>query len=117
MLTSPTTVTVDGVAHSLSKINQDNYGSVFRKIAAGLQYDLSIRHMTESGKLGTPKVDRHNVDLKYTTYNVDGVPTVYQVYCVLRAPQGTDPTVLEKLSVGLTGWLTANDGSIIAWES
>lgn len=117
MLSSPTTVTVDGTAHSLSKINQDNFGSIFRKIGAGFQYDLAIRHLTESSKLGSPKVDRHNVDLKYTTYNVDGVPTVYQVYAVLRTPQGADPTIVEKLSVGLTAWLNANDGPVITWES
>lgn len=117
MLTSPTTVTVDGTAHSLSKINQDNYGSVFRKIGTGFQYDLTIRHSTENQKLGAPKVDRHNVDLKYTTFDVDGKPTVYQVYAVLRTPQGADPTIVEKLSVGFTAWLTANDGLIIGWES
>lgn len=117
MLASPTTVTIDGTAHSLSKINQDNFGSVFRKIGTGFTYDLAIRHSTESGKLGQPKVDRHNVDLKYTTFDVNGVPTVYQVYAVLRTPQGADPTIVEKMSVGFNTWLTANDGLIIGWES
>lgn len=117
MLTSPTTVTVDGVAHSLSKINQDNFSSVFRKLFTGGSYDLTIRHATESAKLGAVKMDRHNVDLKYTTFDVDGKATVYQVYTVLRTPQGADPTVVEKLSVGLATWLGANDGPIIGWES
>lgn len=117
MLASPTTVTIDGTAHSLSKINQDNFGSLYRKIATGVQYDLQIRHMTETAKPGVPKIDRHNVDLKYTTFDAEGVPTVYQVYAVLRAPQGADPTIIEKMSVGFNTWLTANDGAIIAWES
>jgi len=117
MLASPTTVTIDGVAHSLSKINQDNYGSVYRKLDTGVQYDLTIRHQTETAKVGAVKMDRHNVDLKYTTFDAEGVPTVYQSYAVLRTPQGADPTIVEKLSVGLTTWLAANDGSIIGWES
>lgn len=117
MLASPTTVTIDGTAHSLSKINQDNFGSTFRKIGTGFQYDLSIRHMTENAKLGAPKMDRHNVDLKYTTFDAEGKPTVYQVYAVLRTPQGADPTIVEKMSVGFNTWLTSNDGLIIGWES
>lgn len=117
MLSSPTTVTIDGAAHSLSKINQDNYGSIFRKIGTGVQYDLQVRHSTENAKLGAPKIDRHNVDLKYTTFDAEGKPTVYQVYAVLRTPQGADPTIIEKLSVGFNAWLTANDGLIIGWES
>lgn len=117
MLTSPTTVTVDGTAHSLSKINQDDYTSVFRKAGTGFEYLLTIRHQTENAKLGAVKMDRHNIDLKYTTFSAEGVPTVYQAYSVLRTPQGADPTIVEKLSVGLTTWLNANDGLIIGWES
>lgn len=117
MLASPTTVTIDGTAHTLSRINQDDFGSIFRKIDTGVQYDLQIRHSTETAKLGVRKIDRHNVDLKYTTFDAEGKPTVYQVYAVLRTPQGADPTVIEKMSVGLNAWLTANDGPIIGWES
>lgn len=117
MLSSPTTVTIDGVAQSLSKINQDNFGSLFRKIAAGAQWDLNIRHSTENAKLGAVKVDRHNADMKYTTFDTNGVPTVYQVYVVMRAPQGADPAIVENLSAGFLAWVTANDGPLIAWES
>jgi hypothetical protein len=117
MLTSPTTVTVDGTAHSLSKVNQDNYSSTFIKKATGLEYKLSVRHQDEKAKLGAVVMERHNVDLTYTTFDVDGKPTVYQVYAVLRTPKGADPTIVEKLSVGFNTWLTANDGLIIGWES
>lgn len=117
MLSSPTTVTIDGTAHSLSKINQDNFGSIFRKIATGLQYDLQIRHTTENAKLGAPKVDRHNVDLKYTTFDSEGLPTVYQVYAVLRTPQGADPTIVEDMLVGFNTWLAANVAGVVGWES
>jgi len=78
---------------------------------------MAIRHTTEKAKLGQPLIDRHNVDMKYTTFNVDGVPTVYQVYVVLRTPQGADPTIVEKLSAGFLAYVTANDGPVIAWEN
>lgn len=117
MLASPTTVTIDGTAHSLSKVNQDNYSSVYRKIGTGETWDLTIRHQTENAKLGAVKVDRHNADLKYTKFAVDGTPTIFQAYVVLRTPQGADPTIIEKMSVGLLTWFTSNDGALIAWES
>jgi len=75
MLTSPLTVTIDGTAHSLDRINQDNFTSLYRKKAAGLEIDLAIRHSFE-GKSGPGQMERHNVDLKYTTFDGEGNPII-----------------------------------------
>lgn len=117
MLAEPITVTVDAVARVLPRVNSDNYGSHYRLLGSGFMYELIIRHTTENAKLGAPQVDRHNVDFKYTTYDVDGVATVYQVYSVIRTPQGADPTIVEKMWVGFNTFTTANDGAIISWQS
>lgn len=117
MLTSPLSVTIDGTAHLLPRINQDDYSGVFVKKATGVEYRMTVRHSDESAKLGAVVMERHNIDLKYTTYDAEGKPTVYQAYTVLRTPKGADPTVVEKLSVGLATWLNANDGAVIGWES
>lgn len=116
-IATPAVVTINAVAKNLPRINQDNFGSQFRLLGTGHQYDLAIRHMTESAKLGAAKIDRHNVDMKYTTFDVDGKPTVYQAYVVLRTPQGADPTIVENLSAGLLAYVTSNDAAIIGWES
>lgn len=117
MLSSPTTVTINGTAHSLVKVNQDNYSSVFLKKAAGLEIKLQVRHQTESAKAGAIPVERHNVDLTHTTYDVNGVPTTMQAYVVLRMPRGADPALLEYDLAGLLTWVTANDTAVIAWDS
>lgn len=117
-LATPAVVTINAVAQNMPRINQDDYGSHFRKIASGYQYDLKVRHQTESAKAGAVKTDRHNVDLIYTTYDAYGVVTgIYQSYVVLRTPQGADPTIIENMSAGLLAYVTANDGPIIGWEN
>lgn len=116
MLTSPITVTIDGTDHSLSRINQDNYGASYLKKAAGLEIRLNIRHSYEkSGPNG--QYERHNVDLQYTTFDVDGNPTTTQSYAVLRTLRGKDPELLENVSAGLNAFVTANVAQIVAWES
>lgn len=117
-IATPVTITVNGVAHAMPRINQDNYASQYRKIATGYQYDFAVRHSTESAKAGSPRVDRHNVDLKLTTFDAEGVPTVYQSYLVLRTPQGADPVIVRDMAVGFEAYLTsAILTQIIGWES
>lgn len=115
MLTSPITITIDGVAHNLSRINQDNFSAVYLKKATNLEFRLTIRH-TYEGKAGPDQYERHNVDLVHTTWT-DGIPTVRQTYVVLRNPRNVDPDGVADDSVGLNTWLNSNIASICAWES
>lgn len=117
MLTSPTTITIDGVAHSLSRINgPDNYSSVFLKRTTALELKLTIRHSYE-GKAGINQIERHNVDLMHTTWDVNGNPTVRQSYHVIRNQRNIDPDGVADDTVGLSAWLTTNVAAICAWES
>jgi hypothetical protein len=116
MLTSPIAITIDGVAHSLSRINQDNFSSVYLKKAAGLELRLTIRHSYE-GKEGPGQMERHNVDLLHLTWDVDGNVTTRQTYHVIRNPRGVDPDAVADDTVGLNTWLGANVAAICAWES
>lgn len=116
MLTSPISITIDGVAHSLSRINNDNFSSVYLKKAAGLEFRLTIRH-TYEGKDGPGQMERHNVDLVHTTWDAEGVPTVRQSYHVIRNPRAVDPDGVADDTVGLNAWLTTNVAAICGWES
>lgn len=116
MLTTPTTITIGGVAHELSRINQDNYVSVYLKKWALNELRLTIRHSYE-GKVGNGQMERHNVDLLHTVWDADGVPSVTQTYSVLRVPRGVDPAGVVAETAGLSTWLTANAAAICAWES
>lgn len=116
MLTSPITVTIGGTAHSLARINQDNFGAVYLKQATGLEIQLTIRH-TREGKAGPNQMERHNVDLMYTTFDANGVPTTRQAYCVVRTPRGVDPLVAVNSMKGLAAFLDTNVAAVVAWES
>lgn len=116
MLTSPITITIDGVAHNLSRINQDNYSAVYLKKAANLEFRLTIRHAYE-GKVGPGQMERHNIDLVHTTWDVDGVPTIRQTYHVIRCLRGADPDSVNDDTVGLNTWVSANIAALTAWES
>lgn len=116
MLTSPITVTIDGVAHSLSRINQDNYSSVYFKKAAGVEYKLVIRHSYE-GKNGPSQYERHNVDLTVTTWDAEGTPSTVQAYMVFRSVRGTDAKGSEDVTKALSAFMTANVAAIAGWAS
>lgn len=116
MLSSPQIVTIDGTAHSLSRINQDNFGSVFIKKAAQLEIQMTIRH-TKQGKDGVGQMERHNVELKKTTWDANGVPSVFTAYTVLISPRSADPDVTNKVALGLNTWVTANVAGIGSGEN
>lgn len=116
MLSSPISITIDGTNHSLTRINQDNFSSLYQKSVSGLEITCAIRH-TREGKVGDAQYERHNVDLKYTTFAVDGKPTTYQAYTVLRTIRGLDPEIVENVSAGLNGFVNANAAAIVGWES
>lgn len=121
MLTTPTTITIDGTAHSLSKISEGNFQSVWRKKAAGLQIDLNLRHSYE-GKAGDlNRIERHNAEIIHTTFDAEGKPTTWSAYVVLRTPQslGASPVVLT--TAGMLAWLSASTNANLTalanWES
>lgn len=120
MLTSPTTVTIAGTGHVLSKVREDNFQSVFRKKATNLQIDLNIRHTLEGKASDSDRVERHNAELVYTTWTA-GVPTSYSFYVVARIPQSLGATPVIDAAAGLMAWLTASTNanltSVANWES
>lgn len=116
MLNSPITVTINAVGQSLSRINQDNYQSVYLKKTADYELRLTIRHSYE-GKVGPGQMERHNVDMTRTTWDTDGKPIVTQTYSVIRVPRGTDTAQLLLDLAGFNAFVTANGAALVAWES
>lgn len=116
LLTSPVVITIDGVAHSLSRINNDNFGSTYLKKAAGLEIRLNVRHSYEKAGVNG-QYERHNIDLTHTTWDTEGKPTVTQVYEVIRPLRGTDGSLASKIAVGLNAFIATNGTAIVGWES
>lgn len=117
MLTSPIVITINAVAHNLSRINNDNFSSVYLKQFTNGEYRLTIRHSYE-GKAGVGQMERHNVDFVHTTWDpVTGIATVRQVYTVIRTPRGGDGVLTGQDATGLGALVTANITALIGWES
>lgn len=116
MLTSPITITIDGVAHSLSRINNDNFGSTYLKKAAGLEIRLVVRNSYEKSSAGV-QYERHNMDLTHTTWDVDGKPTTTQTYMVSRCIRGIDTKVPADVAKAAFAFGTANVAAVLGWES
>lgn len=115
MLTSPITVTIAGTAHSLSRINNDNFSSIYLKKWTDNELRLTVRHSYE-GKAPN-QVERHNVDLIHTTFVADGNPIIRQVYTVIRNPRSAAVDEVSDATVGLNAWVTSNISALVAWES
>lgn len=116
MLTSPITITIDGVAHLLPRINNDNFGSTYLKKATNLEIRLDIRNSYES-KTAAGQVERHIADLTHTTWDANGIPTVTQTYQHIRLKRGADPVVAVNVAKALDAFVTANAAALVAWES
>lgn len=116
MLTSPISVTIDAVTHSLNRINQDNYGSTYLAKGDGFEVRLEIRHNYE-GKQAAGQYERHVIDLKYTEFDENGLATDTQVYQHIRFKRGNDGA----LGLAVTAALNALSGTIstavVGWES
>lgn len=116
MLTSPISITIAGTAHSLSRINQDNFGSTYYKRGSDYEIQLDIRHSREKASV-TGQMERHNMDLKWTAFDVDGKPTTTQSYHVVRPVRGSDGALAIDLEKALNAFSTANAAAIVGWES
>ncbi len=120
MLANTLVITIDGVANTLVRVNQDNYGSEYQLKTATASMKLQIRNSIESAKLpASPEpVDRHNMFFEHTIY---ATPTVsekyYTVTATMRSRRTSDPLWLDKVTAGFVTLLTAQKTAIIGGES
>lgn len=118
MFAATLTLTIDGVAKTLNRQNQDNFGSVYGfKSADGLEIiTMQIRHSTD--RVNGAKVNRHNVYLERTfAPGVDGIPKFYSVTFTLREREFSSPADLEKLSVGMLTLLGTLDTGLVVGDN
>jgi hypothetical protein len=116
MFANTLTLTIDGVAKTLTRINQDNFGSSYKFKDGTEQINLQFRNSTE--KSGSVSIDRHNMFVERTIY---ATPTAQEQYytasATLRVKSTNDPVLLDKLTAGFITLLTAQKAGLIGGES
>lgn len=119
MLPSPLTVAIAGTNHSLVRINQDNFGSVYLKKDANSEIRLQVRHSLEKSRPGEPQYERHNVDLSIRTFPtvVGGRETLQQSYVVIRTPRGSTVSQADEVLKGLNALMATHSAAVIGWSS
>jgi hypothetical protein len=67
---NPLVLTVNAVAKSLAKINQDNYGSEYYLRESTQEFRVKIRHSEDKAIVGSGKIHRSNVTVTQTIFAV-----------------------------------------------
>ncbi|UOL48999.1 MAG: putative coat protein [Whadcovirus faecenecus] len=118
MLGNTITLTVGAGTKILNRVRENDFSSTYLLKETNAEVQLEIRHSLEKGVSGSPQMERHNVDLKFTTFDATtGKPTVRQTYTVMRIPKGTTPADVSDQFKSLYSYLVSNNLSIINWES
>jgi hypothetical protein len=106
-IANPLVLNYNAGTKSLTKINQDAYGSEYFLKEATQEFRVKIRHTTESPQSDGTKFERHNVELTQTIYAVAPatVDEVRQVYVVIRNKKTTSAADIAKLGDALSDFL------------
>ncbi len=126
-LSSPITITIGSQAYSLTKKNQDNFGSVWmdNTTVAGTEVKLSIRHSYEGKAKATlsgsgykqTQMERHIADLTVTTTDSDGFATVVQTYTHIRNLRGSAVGAIGDVAQALSAFVTSKADDLVAWDN
>lgn len=120
-LVTPIAVTIGGVAHSLVRVNQDNYGSEYLDRTTSALYDvrIKIRNTKLPKKAGFAQVERHNIDITKTVYGVAGAQDVVtQIYLVILNDSNVSSVGVKDLGLALAALLTSDNlTGLIGWQN
>ena len=119
MLGDTITVTINAVAKTLSKINQDGYASEYFLKEALSEFRLRVRHTKDRVSAGSKERHRHQISLMETVYATSTVPQFDRVSTISFVSTFDDPAANQGYNtVGLEAWGTqANIVKLANWES
>lgn len=126
-LTSPMAITIGAQAYSLTKKNQDNYGSVWmdNTTVPGTEVKVQIRNSDEGKAKVTPsgtglvsvQYERHVIDLTVTVTDVNGFRNVTQSYTHIRNRKGAGVGTVGDVAQALAVYVNANADALVAWDN
>jgi len=116
MFANTLTLTINAVAKTLNRINQDNYGSEYLFKDSVEKITMKIRHSTETQD-GFP-VNRHNVFVEHRVY---ATPTALEKYfsttITLRDREGSGPDALLKTWQGVSTLVLSLDDTLVTGDN
>lgn len=118
MLTDPQTLTVNSIAKSMARINQDNNSAVYRLRSSTDELVLSIKH--SDGKIvGGQFGEGHVVKVEYLVFATSTTPQLrLATWLVIQNPDAMDLTVVKNHVLALTAFATsANIDKFLNGES
>lgn len=112
MLSNEYTITVDAVAFVCTRVNQDNYGSVYRGENGLKELTLTIKHtIPPRGKPG----ESHLIRLDLSEVDTEGafVGTT-SAWCVVKTADRIQDTVQsQKVGAALSSFLVSDSGNTV----
>lgn len=126
-LTSPMAITIGAQAYSLTKKNQDNFGSTWmdNTTVPGTEVKINIRNSDEGKAKVSPsgaglvsvQFERHVIDLTVTTTDEAGFRNVVQSYTHIRNRKGAGVGAVADVAQALSAYVTTNADALVAWDN
>lgn len=117
MFANTLTITIDGAAKVLTRVNQDNFGSNYRLSSSGEVMNLRFRNPTDNSKKTEPN-DRHTMFFEHVIF---ATPTEtekrYSVSATIRLSNDGDPAYMVKVVAGFKTLLDAQSTGMVNGES
>lgn len=117
---STAVITINSVAKTLNRINQDNYGSEYFLRGTTDEYRMKVRHSKESPQSDGTVYDRHNIEVTHTVYATSTTKKIVrQFYLVGRVQSDDDLTDAGYLFAGTVDYLDSAtvQGDVLTWQS
>lgn len=114
-------LTVNAVAKTLNRVNQDNYGSEYLLRETLQEFRLKIRHSKVKSKSGGSDLDRHNIEVVQTVFAVAGVSdeVARTVYMIFMAPYNDNLTSVGYLTDAFVNYIDSAtvQSDLATWQN
>lgn len=113
------TITINSVAKTLVRINQDGYSSEYFLRGTLDEFRLKIRNSSYVNKTSGKTVDRHNVEFTQLVYATTTVPAINRkAYAVLENERADGVTEPLNFDLGYVAFFSsANITKLLNYES
>jgi cysteine synthase len=126
-LSSPMTITIGAQAYSLTKKNQDNFGSTWMdnttvpgtevKIKVSHSYEGKPKNVASGSGFVQSQIERHIIDLTVTVTDENGFQRVTQTYTHIRNLRGSTVGAVGDVAQALAVYVNANADALVAWDN